>query len=328
MSASSESRGKRWCATLFVYDQDLVDTLTSSFEAGTLTKFVCQEEKCPDSGRLHLQLFLTFASPKRFRQVKDLLGDTSHIELAKGNDKQNQVYCTKVGATGNFRVERGTFTGGQGARSDLEEVVMAIQESKGLVEIATTFPTTYIKYHRGIEKLIEVHREQAAGPYRDMCCIVLTGQSRIGKSLWVRQYAHNLGLRVYSKPIGDGRSTQWFDGYDGEEILLLDDFEPGQVPFREFLIWTDVYKHRVAVKGGFVTARWTTVCVTSNIHPDDWWNQELFGPIAREPLRRRLDLVYDQVQPPNFMAQAYENQTRRVGRTAWVEEVHQAPKAD
>jgi len=317
----NQSRGKRWCCTINEYGPEFIEKLKEEFKNGTLEKFVCQEERGEQDGFVHLQLFLAFKASKRFAQVKEFVGNSAHVELAKGNDRSNYNYCTKEATrTGEYREERGTFDGGQGSRSDLSRVVAAVEEKKTLSEIATQNPIEFIKFHRGIERLVEITRERNAPKHRDMCVIVLCGQSGTGKSLWVRLYAERHGFGIYNKPIGLGSGVQWFDGYDGEEVLLLDDFEWGQVPIRELLIWCDVYKHKVAVKGAFVNAGWHTVCITSNFHPQEWYAQTLITAEQRRPLDRRLDHIFTGVELPRFFSDVFPVTERRVGRIGFAQE--------
>lgn len=78
-------------------------------------------------------------------------------------------------------------------------------------------------------------------------------------------------------------SKVWFDGYEGQKTLILDDFEGNFCSFRYLLRLLDHYKFKVEVKGGFAWATWTTVVITSNIHPAGWYTGHELSP-----LRRRL----------------------------------------
>lgn len=64
--------------------------------------------------------------------------------------------------------------------------------------------------------------------------------------------------------------SKWWDGYDGQETVILDDYE-GQIPYREFLQIIDHYWYLFEVKGGHVVKRWTRVVITSNVHPGAWY---------------------------------------------------------
>jgi len=78
----------------------------------------------------------------------------------------------------------------------------------------------------------------------------------------------------------------WFDGYEGQKVLILDDFdaEVCSVSFLKNLL--DKYKLRLQVKGGHTWAAWNTVVVTSNQHPRHWWN--LLDAVQIDALKRRI----------------------------------------
>jgi hypothetical protein len=97
---------------------------------------------------------------------------------------------------------------------------------------------------------------------------VLFGPTRAGKSTLVYGYAFKHGLRVYSKGRG-----KWWDGYDGHDIVLVDDFDGkgNDMPITWWLNVMDIFPYRVEVKGGFTMLDNPLFYFTSNIHPDNWW---------------------------------------------------------
>lgn len=73
----------------------------------------------------------------------------------------------------------------------------------------------------------------------------------------------------------------WFDGYQGQHTLILDDFSGDYCAFRYLLRLLDKYKLKVEIKGGFAWAVWTTVVITSNIHPVGWYHDTDTSPLQR-----------------------------------------------
>lgn len=108
--------------------------------------------------------------------------------------------------------------------------------------------------------------------------IVLWGDAGTGKSRWAWDNFPDL----YSKPTGD-----WWDGYTGQDTILLDDYYGG-IQYSEFLKVLDIYPYQVPVKGSFVHAQWTTVIITSNKPPEQWYNKGM-----TPALKRRLHEIYD-----------------------------------
>lgn len=88
------------------------------------------------------------------------------------------------------------------------------------------------------------------------------GDTRTGKTRAV----YELEPDVFDKPSDD----KWFDGYQGEEAILLDEFR-GEIPVGSLLKWLDRYPIRVHSKGSMVplcTKRWY---ITSNLNPEEWY---------------------------------------------------------
>jgi len=308
------SQAKSWTFTTFDYDEKSVDALKLKADSVELLCF--QEEKCPSTGRRHLQGFVRFNGNKRLAAVKTWLGDdAAHLEIAKGTPRANLDYCSKAdSATGDFRFQHGDFDlHVQGKRTDLDVVVERIRAGDSMESINDQFPTQVIKFGRGIQLSRSLHLARLAPSTFPRTVIVLYGRSGSGKSLWARQFAQANNLTVYSKNLTKSSDTQWFDGYDGEACLILDDFTDQAVSFRELLIWTDIYKHRIQVKGAMSMAAWSHVIITSNICPNFWY--ESYVGAQREPLMRRLDHTLEAPPAPHYCDSIYDPQRSYPGRS-------------
>lgn len=75
-------------------------------------------EKCGTTGRIHLQGYSEFPTPRSFDIVKKIIGHGAHIAGSKGTGEENRVYCSK---DGDF-IEEGVMSVGQGHRSDLDYI--------------------------------------------------------------------------------------------------------------------------------------------------------------------------------------------------------------
>ena len=88
---------------------------------------------------------------------------------------------------------------------------------------------------------------------------LLWGTSGAGKT----RYVHDMwGEEVYTLA---GQKPLWFDGYDGQKVLLIDEFEGVEEFGRSNLLkCLDIYPYYAPVKGGFVCAQWEKVYITGN----------------------------------------------------------------
>jgi hypothetical protein len=115
--------------------------------------------------------------------------------------------------------------------------------------------------------------------------ILLYGPSGTGKTTWALAQAPDVAK---CDNIADG----WFDPYNGEKHLLLDEFTgaSSKISLARFLTAIDRHKTQVAVKNGFSTVRAEFIYITTNIHPREWYSYEgrysqYFG------IQRRLDSI-------------------------------------
>jgi len=97
-------RYRRWCFTLN-NPVDGVDYFNKIKDAEHIRRFVYGVE-VGESGTKHLQGYIEFTAVRRIAPLK-IMFPTAHWESAKGNYKQNYVYCTKE----NNSCEYGDWSG-------------------------------------------------------------------------------------------------------------------------------------------------------------------------------------------------------------------------
>lgn len=242
------SRGRAWVFTINNPSEnehtDLVEKLSNESVYG----IIGQERG--SSGTKHLQGYVRFKNPRAFGGVRELIGGRGHLEQAKGTDAQNKVYCSKE----NKAVEWGTPSS-QGNRTDLHQVRQIVETTrtmKQVIEVATNLQQ--VKYAETILKYLD--------PRRDAKPIILWyhGATGTGKT---RTAINEAGARYWIS----GENLKWFDGYDGHEHVIIDDFREDFCSFTFLLRLLDRYPLRVAVKGGFREWIPTRIWVTSEFHP-------------------------------------------------------------
>lgn len=97
------------------------------------------------------------------------------------------------------------------------------------------------------------------------------GRTGTGKSH--RAFTENPG--AYYKDV----TSTWWDGYEEHPCVIIEDFR-GQIALDTFLRLVDKYPLRVQVKGGYRQFTSAKIVVTSNLHPDQWWNDQQKGYAA------------------------------------------------
>ena len=255
MSNKSVSQTKSWCFTTNNYSNDEPGTTLERLRAVALL-VVIGKEIAPGTGTPHLQGYVQFTERKRFQQVQKLLPTGSHIEPAKGNPKQNLDYCTK---SGDF-VKHGSFPTGK--HTSLHLVCEKLKSGVALATIAADDSETYVRHHRGLEKLAQVLSESTVRDWKTHCT-VLIGPTGVGKSRLAAERCRP--EPTYYKPRG-----KWWDGYTGQPNVIIDDFY-GWIEFDEMLRILDRYPHRVPVKGGFTQFLAKHIYITSNKAVTQWY---------------------------------------------------------
>jgi len=231
-----------------------------------------QLEKGTD-GTPHYQGYVEFHKQKRLSGAKKVNG-RAHWEPRMGTQEQAIAYTQKGESRVDGPWEVGVKGKGQGKRSDLEAVATRIKDGASVRDVAMESPALYVQYGRGLHALAQI----TAGKYTHdgVRGVWYWGRPGTGKSHAARQEHPDAYLKAQNK---------WFDGYCGEEAIILDDLDKlGGDKLGHYLkIWADKYACTAEVKGATVNLRHKVIVVTSNYHPDTLWpeDEELCEAIKR-----------------------------------------------
>lgn len=219
----------------------------------TIKYYTYGKEICPETKKLHYQGYVEFNKKMSLRQVK-ILDEKAHWEPRRGTQQQAIEYCHKD----KDIFEHGTKNA-QGKRNDLVALKETLDQGGDHYEI--NFGCA-IKYPRGIaEYKKHLMAKKFAKTQRNIGVCWIWGKSGTGKSKTARQWFPNM----YTLPVIK-KGNVWFDGYEGEPELLIEDLGFGDITREEMLRFLDRYPLQVPIKGGFVWAGWNIVIITSNYH--------------------------------------------------------------
>lgn len=206
----------------------------------------------------------------------------AHWEPANGDCAHNKHYCSKPVVDCHCKhcdnpvPERraGPWEHGepahqrQGERVDLVKFREAVKSGKRLREIAEDdeLLPTLTKYPRIYEKLSSIYRPALD---RDVEVHLLYGPTGCGKSTEAYRFHEDFWDC-------DMDGATWLDGYDGQAVAIFDDFGGASSHTRldKLLKLLHRWIGRGAIKGGHIWWRPTTVFITTNIHPRDWYKYE------------------------------------------------------
>jgi len=274
-------QSKRFCFTWNNYTEETHASL-KTFATEQCGYLIYGKEKAPETGTLHLQGYFELKTKKALSTLKKLLGDSPHFEVAKGSAADNKEYCGKDGDL----FEWGTPMK-QGKRSDIEtvrEIVAAAPPQTMLQVINSGVGYQAIRY---AEKVLTFTERK-----RDWIPTVLWfyGATGRGKSQTAKALAKLLHTEPFWKFCEKG--SNWWEGYDAESYVIIDDLRAEWMPYNVLLTLLDSNPFRVPYKGGYRQLLATTMVVTCPHAP--WllkWPDE--KDTDNTQLVRRIKLSYE-----------------------------------
>lgn len=260
---------------------------------------VWQKEK-GESGTPHLQGYAIFEKQKRLTALKKINARAAWFPR-KGSHEQAKHYSSKphdncecahcVGAAGQ-RVAGPWELGevpdgvGQGKRGDLMELKRALDTGATESQIAQDYFPVWAKYGKVVQRY-----KRLTMPQRDWLSEVTVywGEPGIGKTSRAR---HEAGPDAFwlSKP---GGQTTWWDDYDGQECVVIDEFY-GWIARDLMCRICDRYPLNVETKGGSTRFLAKRIIITSNLHPQYWWPRVGLGAMSRRleaPMGRVIEMT-------------------------------------
>lgn len=263
--AGEGKKYRQWCFTDYVRNESVWTELDCAY-------IVFGREVCPTTGKKHLQGYFALKFQRTRSSLKKKNHPTAWFGVTKGTPLQASTYCKK---TGDF-YERGILPE-PGKRNDLLDLTTMIRAGATDKEMVDEHPTRMFLYANNV-----VRFRAMLVPPRNFKTQVYWywGPSETGKSRFAH---HEAGLRAYSKDT----SESFWDGYAGEEHVIIDELRVGDIPHGQLLKLFDRYPLRVKVKNAscqFVARR---IWVTSSLHPRE------FVPHREEEkqLLRRITLI-------------------------------------
>lgn len=238
------------------YELGPTESHSTRFALPCLRYSVWQLERCPKTDRLHFQGYLELPRQQRLSWLKVHVSSTAHFDPRAGTPEQARTYCMKTESREDGPWEYGEQVS-QGKRSDLQAIADLAASRQSLQVIAQAHPTTYIKFHRGIESLSHVLNPPKPRPFKEI--IYIYGPSRVGKTRYVME-------RYPDAFYADDNPQGWLDGYQGQDTIIFDEFD-GKYPRTMLLKLCSHVPMRSPIKGGYVTLYATTIVFTSNRSP-------------------------------------------------------------
>lgn len=228
---------------------------------------VYQEEVAPDTGRHHFQGFVQFKKPYRMGQVKTSLGcEEAHLEPMRGSREQARAYCMKEEsrAQGAHPIEEGEFKPSN-ARPDLKAKYEKYADpSCGLSQVIAEDPVFFATHYKALYEMRARNTKPRVLPEPPIV-EVYTGPTGCGKS-------HRL---FTEHPPGPGvficDDENGFHTYDGEDIVLWDEFNPDIIQVRRLFRILDKWPISTRVLYAVKPIVASKFYLSSERHPSVWY---------------------------------------------------------
>jgi len=251
-----------------------------------------QIEEGDDTKRTHIQFVVHFKRKKDFIEVNKQVWNRVNLRDQKGTNKQAIEYCcdatNKEKPTARYQIRYGEpiieelqNKNLQGQRSDLAKAAKKAIDSGSVDTLWKESPGLMVQYGRGLREAVLWSMKQQVKDIRPIEFIVIFGPPGVGKSRLARTIRPG---KYFVVPPAQKGQPKWFDGYEGEKTVIIEEFDDLRWPITYVNQLADEYHMQVPVKCGFVPALWTTIVFTCNSHPRTWWPEahpDLKGGIMR-----------------------------------------------
>jgi hypothetical protein len=310
-------RSRRWTFTLFDVQFTGLDGARTFYhfasERRPIRFYVAQVE-VTQSDRHHLQGYLEFGDPLDLQVVRSL-NDTGHYEIARGDAKQNIVYCSKLDSAlpgSQYSVGTPAVTT-QGARNDLYELVEDCKRGATIDDVIEHAPSLYLRAHRIVDHLsIKYQRTR-----RDVVVesvVFRYGPTSTGKTTAAIAELDDLKQSWYL--FSEGSSLPSFNGYTLGQSIIFDDFVSTTIPtslLLKLLRPPGGCPNFCNTKGSFVSVDARYYQLTSNFTLDQLFTNDT----ARSAIIARITrFVYHPILGTSIECDSYQTFNNSISR--WV----------
>lgn len=256
------------------------------------TTYICVAQEQHQDGTNHLHALMQYEEKFRTRKADfyDLEdsedeGHTYHGNYQAAKDAGDvRAYIQKEGQF----IEEGHFLSNAQSEVQKRAIENKLILSTALPDLVNSGEISIYSYQQlRTAKNLYTLDSLKVPDYMPKTCYWIYGKTGIGKSRWVRD---NYPSQFFNKP-----QNKWWDGYNGEQIVLLDDFDlRGDCLGHLLKIWADCYSFPAEIKGGTIKPAYTHFIITSQYRPGDIFcqgkDEEKWDKEMQEAIERRFQI--------------------------------------
>lgn len=181
-----------------------------------------------------------------------------------------------------------------GKSKPLEELLEEVKNgATNKTELFMKYGATYVRIYKGIAHAIDLMaKPKPYVPRRPLTVVAYWGKAGTGKTFACQQHVMSENESMW---IADMEKIHngWYDGYQGEKYVLLDDFRGDVMKPHVLLNLIDNHDAARPIKGGYVPFSPEYLFITSPDHPINWWPQWTAKSDNNwAQLKRRISFIY------------------------------------
>lgn len=300
---------RQWVLTIFDVQNQLPRFLEwiASLPTDSLKDWFYGAEIAPQNQTLHVHMGIWFSDQLRFTAFRRKLQDaalSAWIAPMKGTWEEAEAYALKDPS----HTDSSTVDTVDGPRPSCRRASLSKRSpttrKRNSAELDQALALTLQgRKHQALARLTPaqaVHLAPKMGmaaqliPSRTYAplCVWIYGPSGSGKTLLVQCLERSLGLQAHWADLKV--DSKFWNGYSGQEMLVIDEARPESLPFALFLKLINSAPFCVEIKNFFVPVTSPLVIVTSPNPPYDFWPEAVSQsghPCDIEQVRRRLSAV-------------------------------------
>jgi len=274
-------RSRAYCGTWNVEEWDVLKE--DALKQGTVY-CIFGREIAPTTGQKHYQFYYRYKNPQAWESQRAKLPG-AHIEVARGTWEQNIEYCSKGGDFVEVGDRPKKGSGGEATKRKWDEIWEAAKTGDH-----ESIPKDILLRHYKNILCVRANNPVPLADEEEQIGYWFHGDTGTGKSRSARARFPDPYLKI--------ANTKWWDGYLGQENVLLEDLDKTHAYMGYHLkIWADRYAFPAEIKGGSMVIRPKRIIVTSNYSPEEIWEDKN----TLEPILRRFKVEkFEHDAPESF----------------------------
>jgi len=257
-----------------------MDRIKEHFKENLNSAIIAQE--LHKDGHQHLHVYIKLNNPLRTKKanylnfIADKQGNyqscKKSVDVIKYVSKSGD-YITYNIDVNNYLKEVKTKKAVQ-SKGIFKQITDKITITTEYKEILLEYPDICLQHGKKIKEYIQDYKTAHKPTYRnwEMNVEYHYGDTGTGKSQYAFKDFNPETHYVLRK--ANGENNVWWDGYTGQETVIIDDFTPKSYRLSYMLNLLDRYAMTIDTKGGSTQMLAKNIIITSNYNPEDLYTKE------------------------------------------------------